>query len=61
MAVLLHAADVSNLAKAWHLSLPWIVRLFTEQFLQGDREASFALFVCCTLSTLPPPTLLSPH
>ena len=38
LAVILHAADVSNLAKPWDLSLKWVVRLFQEQFLQGDKE-----------------------
>ena len=43
LACTLHAADVSNLAKPWPLSVQWVARLFMEQFLQGDREQRLGL------------------
>ena len=43
LAIVLHAADVSNLAKPWDLSLLWVISLFQEQFLQGDMEKSLGL------------------
>ena len=37
-SILLHAADISNVAKSWTVYEPWIDLLFTEFFAQGDRE-----------------------
>lgn len=38
LGVVLHAADVSNPAKAWHLSRAWADRIVEEFFAQGDQE-----------------------
>jgi len=37
-SVLLHAADVSNVARKWMVYKPWIDCLFEEFFAQGDLE-----------------------
>jgi len=37
-AVMLHAADVSNLAKPFNLSSQWTMRCLQELFAQGDHE-----------------------
>jgi hypothetical protein len=39
-AVIVHAADVSNVAKTWRVYKPWIDCLFEEFFAQGDLERS---------------------
>jgi hypothetical protein len=38
MQMVLHAADVSNLAKPWHIYVTWLPRIMEEFYLQGDRE-----------------------
>lgn len=45
LSVCLHAADVSNLAKPWHLSLRWVALLFEEGFALGDRERELGMSV----------------
>jgi calcium/calmodulin-dependent 3',5'-cyclic nucleotide phosphodiesterase len=39
----MHAADVSNPAKAWSLSSEWAGRVMQEFFEQGDQEAEQGL------------------
>jgi hypothetical protein len=39
----LHAADISNPAKAQHLQIKWTQRVMKEFFLQGDRENELGL------------------
>merc|ERR1719453_2348683 len=39
----MHAADVSNPAKAWELSSEWAVRVMEEFFQQGENESQLGL------------------
>lgn len=43
--LLLHAADVSNPAKPWHLSMEWTSRVMDEFFRQGDVEQASGLAI----------------
>ena len=43
LTMCLHAADVSNPAKEWHLCVTWAARVMTEFFRQGDKEAQLGL------------------
>jgi hypothetical protein len=38
MQMALHAADVSNLAKPWHIYVTWLPRIMEEFYTQGDQE-----------------------
>jgi hypothetical protein len=38
MQVLLHAADLSNVSKEWHIHVQWTHRVLSEFFSQGDLE-----------------------
>ena len=43
MELILHSADISNVAKPWEVSLPWSVRVTEEMFNQGDIERKAGL------------------
>jgi len=43
LTMCMHAADVSNPAKPWHLSKEWTSRVMDEFFRQGDAEAEGGL------------------
>lgn len=43
MSTALHAADISNTAKKGELYLPWMHRVMSEFYAQGDAERSGAL------------------
>jgi hypothetical protein len=43
LVVLLHASDVSNPAKPWHLYQAWLGLLMEEFYLQGDNEKKIGL------------------
>lgn len=43
LTMALHAADVSNPARPWNMSMEWSARVMEEFFRQGDREAELGL------------------
>jgi len=45
LAMCLHAADVSNPAKPWNLSMQWTARVMEEFFQQGEQETEEGLTV----------------
>lgn len=66
LGVVLHAADVSNPAKAWHLSRAWADRIVEEFFAQGDQERAAGIPVglfCDREKPIPLPAfqVSSPH
>ena len=43
MRVMLHSSDISNPTKELTLYVPWVQRVLTEYFDQGDRERELGL------------------